>query len=271
MSIASSNLWQGRALHGALLIFAVWALSVWMALFVTPHTGYNSINELFYYSIYNITVGFFVSFYLLDSSKGKLLRVVSGSCSAIILGTLVNESVVDPAIFGSETMNWEGIYYGVYDSLWATLILILLRLGAGQRTHWRHDHSAPERERDSRSDAVFLPADADAASLLVKIARESRRIYARDILYMEAARDFTRVICTDEEHFVSENLKSVLKRAGSFGIVRVHKSFAVNLHRVERLTRTEVRLRDRRVPVGRRYQTALAETWRTRSAVLARR
>ena len=103
---------------------------------------------------------------------------------------------------------------------------------------------------------------ADSGHFFVRVGSGTRRVCAADILYLRAERDYAHIVCTDGRVFVSESLKELLEKAAPYGLVRVHKSFAVNLNRIERLTRTEAGLSDECVPVGRRYSKSLAEAWR---------
>ena len=184
-----------------------------------------------------------------------------------LFGTLVNESLVEPLAFGEGPINAEGVYYGLAGSLSMAGFFLLIRLAERLHALRRRVPSEPERQNDPEARAASPgPFDADANCFFVRVAGRTHRIHAPDVVYMAAERDFTRIVCANDEHFVSESLKSLLGRSAGFGLVRVHKSFAVNIGRVERLTRTQVQLGDCRVPVGRRYWPALAETWPARSA-----
>jgi LytTr DNA-binding domain-containing protein len=251
-----------------LVILLALAVSVCLSLFVQPHPGEASIWERLYYTFYNVAVGALVGFYLFDRlpRDGFALFAVRAA-SAILSGTLVNEIVVEPFVFGAGPINGVGLYYGLTDALSWSAIFLLLRLAEAMRVMQQRLHPEPEaRSEIEAGGASSTPADGDAACLFVRIANDTRRIHAPDVIYMAAERDFTRVVCTNGEHFVSESLKSLVERSGELGLIRVHKSFAVNLGRVEGLTRTEAQLGERRVPVGRRYRAAFVDSWRAHPA-----
>lgn len=162
---------------------------------------------------------------------------------------------MEPVFFGDGPINGEGIYYGLTGALWTSGIFLLIRLAEWQYLLGKRMHSGLEPGPLSR------PVATAPACFFVRVAGETRRLHAPDILYLEADRDFTRVVCTNGDHFVSESLKSLEDRSAGFGVFRVHKSFAVNLGRVERMTGSDVHLGEVRIPVGRRYRSALAEAW----------
>jgi hypothetical protein len=247
-----------RHFPDAALILLVWVASASLSLFVEPHRGHASTYETLYFTMYNVAVGALVGFYLFDRlPKDGFALFASRACLAILCGTLLNETIIGPVAFGAPTLNGVSLYYALTDSVALAGCFLLIRLAASFYALQRHGDD-PGQQPSRRAE--------DPDCLFVKAASGVRRIYARDVLYMQAERDFTRIVCANGEHFVSQSLKSLLDKSGDFGIARIHKSFAVNLNRVERLGRTQVEIGDSRVPVGRRYRPAFVERWRAHSA-----
>lgn len=249
--------------------YGVWILLLWLvttivSLAVEPNYDNASNAELIYYTIYNVAIGSFVGLYLTEfASRDGWPVFVLRSCAAIISGTLINETLVEPQIFGTGSINAEGVYYGLVEALTTSGIFLLLRLALHLRAlqqQVRVETVAVHHRRVEEAPQEAL--GEETACFFVRVAGETRRIVAAELIYMEAERDFTRVVCSNGEHFVSESLKSLIEKSALFGVVRVHKSFAVNLRRVDRLTRTEARLGDQRVPVGRKYWEAFADSWK---------
>ena len=240
----------------AAAILAVWSGFLLVSFFVDPNYEGASIGQLIYYSFYNVTVGAFVGLFLLDRLPS--LGAVNFSLQAgvlVLIGTLLNEAWVEPVLFGSAALNGEGVYHGLVDVLAACALFTMLRLIQRLR--------GVSVERVAPRWPQATPGEL-STHLFIRVAGETRRIKAREVLYMAADRDFTRVVCASGEHFVSEGLKSLVARSARFGIVRVHKSFAVNLERVVRATRTEVHLDGYTLPVGRRHSKAFLLRWTSR-------
>jgi LytTr DNA-binding domain len=238
------------------VILLVWLASLGMSLFVDPNYDHFSTVELVYYSVYNVAVGALVGFYLLDRvSRGGVAAFLWKSITLIVAGTLINETFVEPIAFQTGPINFEGVYYGLAEAITAAGIFLLLGLT---------DHFLVARQRADAAQAASLPTGpGEGACFFVRVGGgETRRIFVADLIYMEAEKDFTRVVCANGEHFVSESMKNLLERVPPQEVVRIHKSFAVNLRRAERLSRTEVSLGDRSLPVGRTYWKAFAESWK---------
>jgi hypothetical protein len=249
---------SGRRRYAAAILL-VWGLCLCLSLLVQAHPE-TSTYELLYYSFYNVAIGALVGFYLFDRlPKDGFALFAALAASAILLGTLANEIFVERFLFGMEPINGIGVYYGLTDSLFWSVIFLLFRLAEQLRDGQRR---AVKSDRESGELSFGTKNRAETGFMIVRAADGTRRILARDVLFMAAERDFTRVVCADCEHFVSESLKSLLERSAGLGFIRVHKSFAVNLGRVDRLARMEVQVGDRRVPLGRRYRATFLESWR---------
>lgn len=240
--------------NDAIAVLLIWAGSAGLSLFVAPRPNGASAYELLYYSVYNVAVGALIGLYLFDRvPKDGLALFVLRGCSALLCGTLVNETVVEPIAFESGPINGQGFYYGLTDALSTAGMFLFLRLA---------ERLQALQQRVNSEGGSFGRASDDARCLFVRVGSETRRIHAPDVLYMEAERDFTRIVCVNGEHFVSESLKALVSKSAKLGLVRVHRSFAVNLGHVNRVTRSEIRIGDCRVPIGRRYWKAFAESWR---------
>ena len=265
-----ASIFASPAVRDGLCIALVWAASAFISLFVEPNYEGASAYQLLYFAVYNVWIGWFVGFYLVDRvAEDGVTLFGTRSCAAILLGTLLNESIVEPYVFATGPINSEGVYYGLVDALTTVSVFVVLRLGRRLHGLSRQTKAGAGPGDASEAEAVAPKlADAGADRLFVRVGSETRRIFASDVIYMEAERDFTRIVCVNGEHFVSESLKSLLERSGKFGLVRVHKSFAANVSRVDRATRSEARLGAFQVPVGRRYWPGFASVWK--ASALAR-
>ncbi|HYE27695.1 MAG TPA: LytTR family DNA-binding domain-containing protein [Allosphingosinicella sp.] len=234
-------------------ILLVWLASLFLALFVEPNYQRAAAPELIYYSVYNVAVGALVGFRLFDRlARRSLVRFAALAVATIGAGTLVNEGFVEASLFRTGPINFEGVYYGLLEAATTATLFLLLRLFRSLR--------GPAG--DATETVALAAKPAESGDFFVRIGSETRRIRVADVLYLKAERDYAHIVCAGGRYFVSESLKDLLEKSGPLGVVRVHKSFAVNLRRVDRLTATEAGFGDEFVPVGRRYRQAVAEAWR---------
>ena len=239
----------GRRLRDAFCVLAVLIAYAAHALLLEPNYDRRSIAELLYAAAFSVGIGALAGMALFDRygfrRAGLFLVATIGLIS---MAALFHEAVVEPSLFHDGPINAEGLYYSVTDLCTATLIFLILRLLQLLR-------------QPAEPDAALAPASGEAECFFVRIASQTRRIFAADVLYMKAERDFTYVVCEHDTYFVSESLKHLLAKSSVLGMTRVHKSFAVNLRRLDRLTGAGAEVGGLNVPVGRTFRATLAAAW----------
>lgn len=88
------------------------------------------------------------------------------------------------------------------------------------------------------------------------------RVPVQDILYMEADDNATHVYSTLRAYTVGRMLKDVLDEMASERLERVHRSFAVNLDRVQAISDNGLHVGDRWLPIGRSYRPTVLQRLR---------
>lgn len=95
-------------------------------------------------------------------------------------------------------------------------------------------------------DAVFIKDGIDNVKILL-----------RDILYLEALKDYTSIVTKQKKYCVLSSLGNLLKEPSFKDFVRVHRSYAVQKHFVSKMNKHEIIIDDVAVPVGGNYKQAL--------------
>jgi len=100
------------------------------------------------------------------------------------------------------------------------------------------------------------PTDLSATGtdLFVKTNGKLLRINFEDVLYIEALSTYVVLVTSKQKHIVGGTLKNMEERLPFRHFVRVHRSYIVNLHRVEALEDNMLKLNQYEVPVSRAYQ-----------------
>jgi DNA-binding LytR/AlgR family response regulator len=109
------------------------------------------------------------------------------------------------------------------------------------------------------SAAVPTDISATGTDLFVKINGKLQRINFEDVLFIEALSTYVLLVTDKHKHIVGGTLKNMEDRLPFRHFVRVHRSYIVNLHRVEALEDNMLRLGHHEVPVSRPYQEQLAQ------------
>ena len=91
------------------------------------------------------------------------------------------------------------------------------------------------------------------------IKQESRlvKINYSDILFMEAQRDFTFIYLSGKKLLASMHLKALEAILLPAHIMRVHRSYIVNLNAIKSITGNVLEIDGREIPIGANYKEAL--------------
>ncbi|MCC6762119.1 MAG: response regulator transcription factor [Chitinophagaceae bacterium] len=128
----------------------------------------------------------------------------------------------------------------------------------------RHDRFASAVQRiesfiQVRRMAGLYSHSLGGETLFIKEGNEQVKLLLYDILYLEALKDYTRIVTVHSKHMVLANLGSLLQQAAFKSFVRIHKSYAVQQHCISRYTATTVEVNGQVLPMGRVYKLAVQQ------------
>lgn len=99
-----------------------------------------------------------------------------------------------------------------------------------------------------------LKTTEPAADLFVKVGTKTIKINFDDVLYIEALSTYSVLVTTTQKHIVYLTLKALIERLPFAHFVRVHRSYIVNVRRIEAIEDNMLKLGTHEVPVGKSYQ-----------------
>lgn len=107
--------------------------------------------------------------------------------------------------------------------------------------------------------AAPQPAETQPRSIFVKTDSRLRQIELDRILYIEGFKDYVRIYLDGEAAPVLSlmRLKSLEESLPAARFVRVHKSYIVQIGRIEAIERNHIIIGKERIPIGESYQDAL--------------
>ena len=99
--------------------------------------------------------------------------------------------------------------------------------------------------------------------IFVKDKGKLVRIYVEDISYLEADGYYCKLHTTDKFYLLTQTLKKVMENGMLLShFLRVHRSYAVNLHQIESISDQYVHLTRQKVPIGKTYLPELRQRLR---------
>ncbi|MDP3913480.1 MAG: LytTR family DNA-binding domain-containing protein [Bacteroidota bacterium] len=122
--------------------------------------------------------------------------------------------------------------------------------------------AAQKARKQAELEAAALPTiEANSQFLFLKSEYKIRRINFNDILYIEGLKDYIKVYTTgDDKPVLSLNsMKSLEQKLPESKFMRVHRSFIVNLDRIETIERSRIIFGKTYIPVSDQYKEKFQE------------
>lgn len=111
---------------------------------------------------------------------------------------------------------------------------------------------AAQRQPATGADAIQAPAP-DADFTFVKVDTKLVRVAFDDVRYVEALGDYVHIVTGQSKLIVYSTMKAVEEKFPTSRFVRVHRSFIVNINRIQALEDNSVTVESKHIPVGQTY------------------
>ena len=109
-----------------------------------------------------------------------------------------------------------------------------------------------------RAKAFAFDQQSAVDTLVIKQGYEKHKLSLTDILFLEAMKDYTRIMTVHGQYLVLTTLTGMLEQLPSAKFIRIHRSYIVNRDRIDALKGGKVFLMSHELPVGKFYKSALA-------------
>ena len=111
---------------------------------------------------------------------------------------------------------------------------------------------AAERQATTSTDAIQTAAP-DANFTFVKVDNKLVRVDFDDVRYVEALGDYVHIVTGQHKLIVYSTMKAVEEKFPANRFVRAHRSFIVNLNRIQALEDNSIIIDGKYIPVGQTY------------------
>jgi two-component system, LytTR family, response regulator len=107
--------------------------------------------------------------------------------------------------------------------------------------------------------ANLLDVTLGADTIFVKEGHEQVKLSFHEVVYLEALKDYTMIVTGKKKYSVLSTLGNVLKEKPFDQFVRIHRSYAVQKHFIERIKAQEILVSNIVLPVGRNYKEIVSK------------
>ncbi|MCE7995045.1 MAG: response regulator transcription factor [Roseivirga sp.] len=102
-----------------------------------------------------------------------------------------------------------------------------------------------QRSEPKPTDYVFIKSD-----------KEFYKVEVTDILFLKSDDNYVKIITSEKQHMQSGSLQKWTELL-SDSFIRVHKSYMINLSKVDKVAGNRVYINPHEIPIGRAYREAL--------------
>lgn len=120
---------------------------------------------------------------------------------------------------------------------------------------------ALEKIHERRQATPVRPLDSvhEEGFIFIKHEGEVIRVDVADIDYVEAVGDYVQIVTTKGKYLSLLSMKKMLHLVEPHKFYRVHKSFIVNLRKINSITSNTLFLKSRGIPIGGNYRSGFME------------
>ncbi|CAG5002193.1 Transcriptional regulatory protein YpdB [Dyadobacter sp. CECT 9275] len=108
-----------------------------------------------------------------------------------------------------------------------------------------------------KSEAYEMMFEQDTLS--IKEGYNRIKLPQREIVYLEAMQDYTKIVTTRKNYLTLSSLSFFMEQLAPSLFVRVHRSYAVSLGHITELRNSELICNNTVIPVGKTYRSTVAK------------
>ncbi len=90
--------------------------------------------------------------------------------------------------------------------------------------------------------------------IFLKVDKKLVKFRFNDILFIESLKDYIKVCTRTGDYLIHKSMISILEELPEDNFMRVHRSFAIALNKVNSVEGNTVEIANQRIPIGRNYQ-----------------
>ncbi len=93
--------------------------------------------------------------------------------------------------------------------------------------------------------------------IFVKANKRLEKVLLREILMVEAYDIYAMIYTLSHKYLLNSSLKVVEDKFPSSRFIRVHRSYIVNIDKIEAIEESDLIVNDKRIPIGKTYKDDL--------------
>ncbi|RZJ66000.1 MAG: response regulator transcription factor [Flavobacterium sp.] len=121
------------------------------------------------------------------------------------------------------------------------------------------ERNRPAEGQSQSTDQALILSD----SIFVRHHEKMVKVDIKDILYIEAERNYSRIHSKDKEYLLVMTLKDLDEKLPPRHFIRIHRSFIVNISQIDEVAQTHVVIARKAIPVSKPLKDELLKRLQT--------
>jgi two-component system, LytTR family, response regulator len=120
---------------------------------------------------------------------------------------------------------------------------------------------------DSKNQTAFKTDIPENEYIFLKVDNKMQKILFKDILYVEAMKDYVKIWTSAGKILFLCNIKSFMEKIPDNQFVRIHKSFAIAFNKIDAIKQKYVEIAGKDIPIGSTYRNLFFSLLRNRGLI----
>lgn len=108
-----------------------------------------------------------------------------------------------------------------------------------------------------RQKVSALEKENESNHIVIKEGYDKYKIGIRDIFYLEAMKDYTKIVTATGKHLVLCTLAGLHEQLPAEKFIRIHRSYIVNRDKLDAARGNKIFIANQELPIGKSYKNAL--------------
>lgn len=128
-----------------------------------------------------------------------------------------------------------------------------------QSANRAYDKLSDKSKKETKTEAAPANAAPAADFMFVKTEYRMEKVKFNDIHYVEGMKDYLRIVCPDKRIMTLTNFKNMLDMLPEEAFCRIHKSYIINLSKIQSIEKSHVVVLNERLPIGDSFRKSFFE------------
>lgn len=109
-------------------------------------------------------------------------------------------------------------------------------------------------ENTPHTETVAINSAEDNPFIFFKSEKKMVKVHLNDILYIESIKDYVKIKTAEKETITHQKISFMESSLSPQHFIRIHRSFIINICKIDSFSATEVEISGESIPIGRSYK-----------------